>query len=100
MSVGLGGESVAEHRGRDAGHRLAEAFTAPSAAHGFAPDGAGIGEVEILHRDGVATVAARVAKQSGDRMPDLGIPPRGRPRQVEVDALGSPDRVAMLIEAS
>jgi hypothetical protein len=76
VAVGLGGEPVAEHRGRDAGDRLAEAFTAGSAAHGFPAHGAGVGEVEVLHRNGVDAVPQGVAEEPGDRVPDLGIPVR------------------------
>jgi hypothetical protein len=76
VSARLRGEAVAEHRGRDAGHRLAEAFTAGSAAHGFAPDGAGVGEIEIFHRDGADAVALGVVQELGDRVPHLGIPAR------------------------
>jgi len=100
VSVGLGGEPVAEHRRRDTGHRLAKASTALASAHGFATRGAGIGEIEILHSNSVDTVTAGVTNESGDRMSDLGIPAGRRPRQVNVDALGSADRIAMLIEAA
>jgi hypothetical protein len=69
-------------------------------AHGFPAHGAGVGEVEIFHSNGVDTVTAGVTNESGDRVPDLGIPTGRRPRQVDVDALGWADRVAMLIEAA
>ena len=67
----LGGEPVAEHRGGDAGHRFAEPFAALAAAHGLAPGGAGMGEVEVLDRDGADAMAARVVHQRGDGVPDL-----------------------------
>ena len=72
--MGLPGQTVAEHRRRNTGHRLAEAFTARSASHRFPADGAGVGEVEILHRDGVDTVPSGVVEKPGDCVADLGIP--------------------------
>jgi hypothetical protein len=63
VSAGLCGEPVAEHGGRDTGYGLAEAFAALASAHGFPPNGAGGGEVEVFHRDGVETVARGVADE-------------------------------------
>ena len=73
-SVGLGGQPAAEYCGGDPGHGSTEPFPTPAAAHGFAPGGAGISEVEVFHGDGVDVVALGVADQAGDRVADLGIP--------------------------
>jgi hypothetical protein len=76
MAVGLGGQPVAEHRRRETGHRLAEAFPAPAAAHRFAPGAAGVGEVEVLDGNRGDAMPAGVVDEAGDRVPHLGITPR------------------------
>jgi hypothetical protein len=76
VPAGLRGHPVAEHRGRDAGHRPAEAFAARSSPHRFPADGAGVGEIEVFNGDGRDAVPRGVADDPGDRMPDLGIPTR------------------------
>ncbi len=74
MAVGLRCEAVAKYRGRETRHRFTEASTAASSAQRFPACGAGVGEVEVLHRDGGDVVAQGVVDEPGDRMPNLGIP--------------------------
>ena len=76
MVVSLGGQPVAEHRRRQAGHRVAEAFTAPAATHRLPSGAAGVGEVEVLDGDRGDAMPAGVVDEAGDRVPHLGIPPR------------------------
>ena len=65
-----------EAGGGDAGHGAAEPFPPRAAAHGVAPGGAGIGEVEVLdHYRGAVVLGAQV-EQGGDRRPDPPIPAR------------------------
>ena len=99
MFVGLGGKPVAKHRGWDSGNRSTEPFAAAPTSHGFAASVASVGEVEVLHRDSSDVVLLGVVDESGNRMPDQGIAAIRRPRQVQVDALGLADRVAVWIEA-
>jgi hypothetical protein len=97
--VGLGGQAVAEHRCRDPGHCLAEAFTPLTAAHGFSAHGAGVSEVEVFHSNSVEPAPLRVVDEAGDRMPHLGIPARRFTRDIDVDSLRSTNRVAVGVEA-
>ncbi len=74
---GHGGEPITEHRGRDAGdHRFAEAFPACAAAHGFSTNHPGVGEVEVLDRDGGDAVAVGVVHQLCDGVAQVGIATR------------------------
>src|ERR1035437_3842950 len=88
------GQPVPELRGRQAGHGGAELLPAPGPAHGLAAGGPGVGEVEVLdgQRDTPASLCGM--NQSGDGVPDPGVP--GRPRQAghhQRDRQRCPDRV-------
>jgi hypothetical protein len=100
MAVGLGAQPVAEHRGWETGHRHAEAFSAPAATHRLAPGGAGAGEVEVLDGDRGDAIPAGVVDESGDRVAHLSVAARRGSGQVDVDAVGSPHRVAAAVEAA
>jgi len=100
MSVGLCGQPVAEHRGRDGGHRFSEAFSARAAAHGLSPEDARISEVKVFDRDGVDLMAAGVVDQPCDCVADLSVATRGRSRQVNVDACRGADRVTVFVETA
>ena len=66
----------AETAGGDAGHGAAQPFAAGAAAQAFTSDGAGVGEIQILHHDRAATVVLGVVEQ-----PATAPTPRGSPRQ-------------------
>jgi hypothetical protein len=73
-AVGHADKTAAEHGGRDARYRLAEAFPTCTTAHRFAAGGAGISEVQVLHGDRRDVMALGVADQAGDRVAHVGIP--------------------------
>jgi hypothetical protein len=98
--AGLGGKPVAEHRGRDAGHSFAEAFPARSLADGFAAHGAGVGEVEVLHRNSADAMLLGVVDQARDRVPHLGVAAGRGAGQADVDAVRLTDRVAVGVKVS
>jgi hypothetical protein len=100
VAVGPPGQAVTKYRRRDTGHCSAEAFAARSSAHRFPTRGAGVSEVEVLHRHVVDAVAAGVVHEPGDRVPNLRIPTRRTSREVDLDALGPADWVAVPIQAA
>jgi len=98
--VGLGGESPAKDARGDPGHGLAEPPPSLASAHDLTAGGPGVGEVEVLDRDGSDAVAATVADEPGDGVPDLGIAAGGAAGQAELDPLGIADRIAVRVKSA
>lgn len=97
---GHGGEPVTEHRSRDPRYSAPETFPPDATAHGLAPGGAGVGEVEVFDRDRGDGVAAGVAQQLSDGVAHLRVAARRAASQVDVDPYRCSDRVAVCVEAA
>jgi len=100
VPVGLGGEPVPEDGSGDPGHGLAEPPAALTAAHRFPAVLAGVGEAQVLDRDGGDVVPLGVADEADDGVPDLGVTAGGDAGEAELDPLGASDWVAVRVEAA
>jgi hypothetical protein len=92
---GHAGQQILEPSGRDAADSAAKALAAGAAAQGLPAGLAGVGEVEILDRDGVAAACLGLLDAGSHRCPQPSVTDDGRlPVKVEGDRVRCPDRVA------
>jgi hypothetical protein len=74
---GHAGKAVAEFSGRDARHDASQPFPTLAAAESFTPDGARVGEIEILHDDRSTAGVCGLIKQGCYRRTHAAIPVTG-----------------------
>ena len=90
---------VRNFRGGDTGDGAAQPFPALSAAQGFAPGGARVGEVEVFHHDRRAVVLLRQIQQRADGGAHPPVTPRClQPRGINRNGDGFTDRIARGVE--